>query len=78
MIIQAIDAINPIERGVDLDPRDLVSLESSARQRSKAFVSRDMVRALLREGEAGNEVTTPKVDELGPSVWRIRRANADA
>ena len=77
-IIQAIDAINPIERGVDLDPRDLVSLESSARQRSKAFVSRDMVRALLREGEAGNEVTTPKVDELGPSVWRIRRANADA
>lgn len=72
-IADALLAICPLGIGSDLNVGRLRIPESSGRQRFKAFVPREKLEDLLREvaGSEGQE-SDIRIDELAPSVWRLR------
>jgi hypothetical protein len=75
MIANALDGISPIGGKPLSQVVDLTVPHSSARQRFKAFVSRERVDQLLKEDTERGPGTIPSVEELGPSVWHIKPGN---
>mgnify|MGYP006201471605 FL=1 len=72
-IVEALDELASTEASQALDPTVLTNPESSKRQRFKAFVSRDVIERMRHENARDGEIVDATVDDLGPSVWWIKR-----
>lgn len=72
-IVEALDELASTEASEALDPTVLTNPESSKRQRFKAFVSRDVIERMRHENARDGEIVDATVDDLGPSVWWIKR-----